>query len=140
MKAKSSVFVSFAVGAVLASLPYTLSLGKTQAQGAGPVQQGGFGGATQAAPAQGGFGGGAFGGGQGQRFGMQNVSSMVTSGSLLFASSGDTIYKIDINSMKVIGEAKLPAPRFQPGANPGLRRNDQPPVRNGGNIPPDEKK
>lgn len=138
MKAKSSIFVSFAVGAVLASLPYTLSLGKTQAQGAGPVQQGGFGGATQAAPAQGGFAPGFAG--QGQRFGMQNVSSMVTSGSLLFASSGDTIYKIDINSMKVIGEAKLPAPRFQPGANPGLRRNDQPPVRTGGNIPPDEKK
>jgi hypothetical protein len=63
---------------------------------------------------------------------------MVTSGSLLFAASGDTIYKIDINSMKVMGEAKLPAPRFQPGNNPGQRRTDLP-ARAVGNIPPSQK-
>jgi hypothetical protein len=136
MKAKSSIFVSFAVGAILASLPYTLSIGKANAQAAGPAQQGGFNG--QAVPPQGGFGGGGAFGGPGQRFGGANVSSMVTSGSLLFAASGDTIYKIDINSMKVMGEAKLPAPRFQPGNNPGQRRTDQP-ARAGGNIPPNQK-
>lgn len=116
MKANSSVFVAFAVGAVLASLPYTLSTRSTLAQGAGPTgqAQGGFGQGQPGFAGQGGFG-------QGQRFGLgqPGVTSMTTSGAFLFAASGDSIYKIKIDTMKIEGETKLPRPQFQPGIGNG---------------------
>jgi len=151
MKGKSSIFVSFAIGAVLASLPYTLSNGKTIAQAAGPAVGGqGFGGGQQGGqfPPQGGpgFGGGQAGfPGQGQRFGMgAMVNSMTTTGEFLFASSGDTIYKIRISSMKIEGQTKLPAtqpnfggngvPSQAGGPGPGIRRNGG--QAGGGQVPP----
>lgn len=121
MKAKSSVFVAFAIGAIVASLPYTLSSGRTNAQGAGPVRQGGGGQPGQPQP---GFNGGAGQGqfGQGQRpFAGQGgpvVNSMTAAGDFLFVASGDTVYKIRIESMKIEGQTKLPGQRIQPGGLP----------------------
>ena len=115
MKAKTSVLVSFVFGAALASLPYTLSMGHINAQGAGPIGGGGgIGGggvATGRAP-QGGF----QQPGAGQRFpGQVMVNSMTTSGDHLFAAVGDTIYKIRIDTMRIEGQAILPMPRGQGG-------------------------
>lgn len=114
MKVNSSIIAAFVAGAVVASLPYTLSSGKTVAQGAGPAQGGGFGGG-QAGGAQGGQtlpgqGQGQFRQGQMPMNGPM-VNSMTTSGNMLFAAAGDTIYKIEMESMRIVGQAKLPAPR-----------------------------
>ena len=151
MKINSSIIASFVVGAVIASLPYTLSSGKTMAQGAGPnsgvgqgqgfpPQQGqGFPGQGQGFPGQGqqGFPG------QGQQrpMGSPMVNSMTTSGNWLFVSAGDTIYKIAIDSMQITGQTKLPAPRPQQPqqGDRQIQRGGGAPTRagnGGGNIPP----
>jgi hypothetical protein len=144
MKVNSPIIVAFVAGAVLASLPYTLSSGKTVAQGAGPVGQGqGFppiqGGPQPAPPGQG-FPGQ---GGQGQfRPNGVQVTSMTTSGQWLFASGGDTIYKIDMSSMQVMGQVRLQPqrPQNQGGQNQGLGRGGSSRPGNGnGNIPPSGK-
>lgn len=148
MKVKSSIIASFVVGAILASLPYTLSSGKTLAQGAGPNN--GLGQGQGFPPQQGGPG--FPGQGQGQGFpgqgqqrpmGSPMVNSMTTAGNNLFVAAGDTIYKIDIDSMQIKGQTKLPAPRPQQqggpiggqAGRPG-NPNGQGNRNNGGNIPP----
>ena len=144
MKVNSSIIASFVVGAVIASLPYSLSSGKTVAQVAGPNQGQGQGGPGQLGGPQGfpGQGQGQFGQGQGQfgqgqqRFGgSPMVNSMTTAGNNLFVAAGDTIYKIDIDSMAIKGQTKLPAPRPQQdqGQNRGGAGR---PGNGGGNIPP----
>ena len=138
MKVNSSIVVAFVVGAVLASLPYTLSSGKTVAQGAGPAQSQGF------PPSQGGFQGGPQGvppglPGQGRLGGQAMVNSMTTAGEFLFAASGDTIYKIRINNMQIEGQTRLPQNRPQQGGVPGQNRGGAGrPGNSGGNgnIPP----
>ena len=148
MKVNSSIVASFVVGVLLASLPYTLSSGKTVAQGAGPAQTGGFGGAQgggQSFPGQGaGAGPGFAGQGQGQfRPGGQMVNTMTTSGEFLFASAGDVIYKIRISNMSIEGQTRLPAPRGQQqgGGQGQARAGGRPPqggggLGGGGSIPP----
>ncbi len=148
MKVNSSIIASFVVGAIVASLPYTLSSGKTVAQGAGPNQGQGQGqgfppqqGGPQGFPGQ---GQGQFGQGQGfgqgqQRFGgSPMVNSMTSAGNNLFVAAGDTIYKIDIDSMAIKGQTKLPQPRPQQdqGQNRGGAGR---PGNGGGSIPPSNK-
>ena len=141
MKVNSSIVASFVVGAILASLPYTLSGGKTLAQGAGPNQGQGQGfppqqGGPQGFPGQG--QGQGFGQGQ-QRFGgSPMVNSMTTAGNNLFAAAGDTIYKIDIDTMAIKGQTKLPAPRPQQDQGQG-RGSVIRPGNGGGGIPPSDK-
>jgi hypothetical protein len=144
MKPTPSILVSFVVGAVIASLPYTLSAGKANAQGAGPAQGQGF-----PPPQGGGFGGGVAGQpgnpGPGQfRYGGQPmVNSMTTSGNYLFAASGDTIYKIQIDTMSIIGQTRLPQSRQagqQGGQGQNRNQNGRPQqgggLSGGGSIPP----
>jgi hypothetical protein len=150
MKVNSSIVASFVIGAVVASLPYTLSGRKTLAQGAGPNQGQGQGFPPQQGGPQGfpGQGQGQFGQGQGFGQGQQRIGAapmvnvMTTSESWLFASAGDTIYKIEISSMKIVGQTKLPQPRPENQGNPGIGRNpggSGRPRNGGGSIPPSEK-
>ena len=143
MKTKTSIFASFVVGAAIASLPYTLSSGKTFAQGAGPALAGGQSGfppqGGQGFPGQGGQQGFPGQGGPGQPNQMQQmqmamsiVQSMTSSGNFLFAASGDTIYKINMNSMQLEGQVKLPHPQNQPQN----RQGGQGQVRGGANGRP----
>lgn len=141
MKINSSMVASFVVGAILASLPYTLSSGKTVAQSAGPNQGQGQGfppqqGGPQGFPGQGQGQGQGFGQGQ-QRFGgSPMVNVMTTSESWLFAAAGDTIYKIEISSMKIVGQTKLPQPRPQQDQGQNRGGAGRPGNGGGGNIPP----
>ena len=145
MKTKTSIFASFVVGAAIASLPYTLSSGKTFAQGAGPALAGGQSGfppqGGQGFPGQGGQQGFPGQGGPGQpnqmqqmqmQMAMSTVQSMTSSGNFLFAASGDTIYKINMNSMQLEGQVKLPHPQNQPQN----RQGGQGQVRGGANGRP----
>lgn len=79
------------------------------------------------------------------------VSSMTISGNYLFAAAGDTIYKINIENMAIMGQAKLPQPRPQQFGQGGQGQGQgQNPPRGGqargngngngnGNIPPNNK-
>ncbi len=145
MKINSSIVASFVVGAIIAALPYTLSSGKTVAQGAGPNQGQGQGqgfppqqGGPQGFPGQG--QGQGFGQGQ-QRFGgSPMVNSMTSAGNNLFVAAGDTIYKIEISSMKIVGQTKLPQPRPQQDQGQGQNRGGAGrPGNGGGSIPPSDK-
>lgn len=146
MQAKTSVFVAFALGAILASLPYTLASRTTMAQNAGPAQGQGFPpqGGGQGFPGQGGGqgfpgqGGQGFPGGGQFRMGAM-VNSMTTSGDFLFAASGDTIYKIQISTMRIEGQTKLPQPQ-QPQFQGGQQQGGQQRRGQGGNIPPSSTK
>jgi hypothetical protein len=140
MKVNSSIVASFVVGAIIASLPYTLSSGKTIAQNAGPNQGQGQGFPPQQGGPQGfpGQGQGQFGQGQ-QRFGgSPMVNSMTSAGNNLFVAAGDTIYKIDIDTMVIKGQTKLPAPRPQQDQGQNRGGAGRPGNGGGGSIPPNK--
>lgn len=117
-------------------MPLTLNLGKTSAQGAGPIQGVGpqgrpplqQGGNFQGGNFQGGFQGGSQQGGP-QPWGPMieggpMISSMVEVGGSLFVGAGDTVYKLNPETMKVDKTFRVPRPRLirepgQPGAAPG---------------------
>jgi hypothetical protein len=145
MKVNSSIIAAFVAGAIVASLPYTLSSGKTVAQGAGPAQGGGLGGgqAGQGFPRQGqglpGQGQGQFRQGQLPMNGPM-VNSMAASGNFLFASAGDTIFKIEVDSMRIVGQTKLPAPRPVAGGQLGGTGSDSRAGNNSGGGSPSKNK
>ena len=104
------------------------ALGQGQGQGFG--QQGGPGQQGQGFPGQGGQGGmqmmmGGGGGG----------ATMVVDGNFLFILRGNSLYKVQKETLKVVAEGELPMPQMRggPGGQPG---NFQPQQRGGGNAPP----
>ena len=77
------------------------------------------------------------------------VNNMTTSGNYLFASAGDTIYKISMSTMQIEGQVKIPQPRPQQFGQGGQGQGQgQNPPRGGqargngngnGSIPPNNK-
>ncbi len=56
-----------------------------------------------------------------QRMGGGGQATMVTDNSFLFILQGNTIYKVNKNSLEVVGQGMLPnpGPRFEGGPQPG---------------------
>ena len=112
MKHAPKLVFAFTAGLVIASLPYTLASVKTMAQVAAPGSSGPF-------PPQNGMGGsGLMGQGMmGQP--MPQVSNLLSDGKFLYATSGNVVYKISKDAMRIEGQVVL-----------GQRRPDgRPPVQ-----------
>lgn len=134
------IYAAAAIALLAMSIPMTLTY--SHAQGNGQVDQAQPGGRFQQGAGAGPrtFSGGAgnfqrpFGGGYGG-----GQATMAVDGNFLYILRGNQLYKVDKNSLRVVGQGELPMPPMPAGEGFGQGRNrtaQPPPAAGGGGTPP----